>query len=84
MARRILEQNGVGKDQVSQVRGFADRNLKHPDKPLDYGNRRVSILVAATEAKPSDAITPPAPDAAPKKESVVPQTPSVTPGAGTK
>lgn len=84
MARRILEQNGVGKDQVSQVRGFADRNLKHPDKPLDYGNRRVSILVAATEAKPADAITPPAPDAAPKKEPAVPQTPSVTPGAGTK
>lgn len=84
MARRILEQNGVGKDQVSQVRGFADRNLKHPDKPLDYGNRRVSILVAATEIKPADAITPPAPDAAPKKESVVPQTPSVTPSAGMK
>jgi len=50
MARKILEHNGVGKNQISQVRGFADRNLKHPDKPFDFANRRVSILVA-TETK---------------------------------
>jgi chemotaxis protein MotB len=79
MARRVLEQNGVGKDQISQVRGFADRNLKHPDKPLDFGNRRVSILVATTQPKPSDAITPAAPVAAPQKESVVPKVPLIAP-----
>ncbi|HNS15406.1 MAG TPA: flagellar motor protein MotB [Syntrophorhabdaceae bacterium] len=45
MARKILEENGVKKDQVIGVRGFADRNLKIPEKPLDFANRRVSILV---------------------------------------
>jgi len=79
MARRALEQNGVGKDQIVQVRGFADRNLKHPEKPLDFGNRRVSILVATTEAKPSDAITPSAPAVAPQKEQVAPKVPSIAP-----
>lgn len=78
-ARRILEQNGVGKDQILQVRGFADRNLKHPDKPLDFGNRRVSILVATTEPKPSDAITPTAPAVTPPKESATPAPPAVAP-----
>jgi len=78
-ARRILEQNGVGKDQIVQVRGFADRNLKHPDKPLDFGNRRVSILVATTEPKPSDAITPTAPAVTPPKEAVTPAPPVVAP-----
>ena len=84
MARKILEQNGTTKGQISQVRGFADRSLKHPDKPLDFSNRRVSILVATTEAKPADAITPAPPAAAPQKESVAPQTPSVVPQAGAK
>ena len=45
MARKILEESGVKKDQVVGIKGFADRNLKIPDKPLDFANRRVSILV---------------------------------------
>jgi len=83
-ARRILEQSGVGKDQIVQVRGFADRNLKHPDKPLDFGNRRVSILVATTEPRPSDAITPAAPAVTPQKETVAPAAPAVAPKIETK
>ncbi|HOD75269.1 MAG TPA: flagellar motor protein MotB [Syntrophorhabdaceae bacterium] len=83
-ARRILEQSGVGKDQIVQVRGFADRNLKHPDKPLDFGNRRVSILVATTEPRPSDAITPAAPAVTPQKETVAPAAPEVAPKIETK
>jgi chemotaxis protein MotB len=78
-ARRTLEQNGVGKDQIVQVRGFADRNLKHPEKPLDFGNRRVSILVATTEPKSSDAITPAAPAVTPQKQTVAPASPEVAP-----
>jgi chemotaxis protein MotB len=46
MARKILEEKGLVKDRIIEVRGFADRNLKHPDKPMDCANRRVSILVA--------------------------------------
>ncbi len=81
MARRILEQNGVGKDQITQVRGFADRNLKHPDKPLDFANRRVSILVAA-DIKEKASVQPAPPAAAPQKESVKPEAPSVVPNEG--
>jgi chemotaxis protein MotB len=44
-ARKLLEENGLKKDQISEVRGYADRNLKVPDKPLDYANRRVNIIV---------------------------------------
>lgn len=45
-ARRILEQNGLREGQCVAVNGFADRRLKTPDKPLDFSNRRTSILVA--------------------------------------
>ena len=71
-ARRVLEGNGVRQDQILQVRGFADRNLKHPDQPMDAANRRVSILVAATPEKIAQDITPPKPQAAPENPSVVP------------
>ena len=81
MARRILEQNGVGKNQITQVRGFADRNLKHPDKPLDFANRRVSILVAA-DVKEKASVQPAPPAALPQKESVKPEAPSAAPNEG--
>jgi len=61
-ARKILEEKGLKKDQVSEVRGFADRNLKHPDKPMDASNRRVSILVATSQFQSAEAppvISPP-------------------------
>ncbi len=61
-ARKILEEKGLKKDQVQEVRGFADRNLKHPDKPMDASNRRVSILVATSQFKSpevSPAVPPP-------------------------
>jgi chemotaxis protein MotB len=48
-ARKILEDKGLRKDQVLEVRGFADRNLKHPSNPTDASNRRVSILVAVSK-----------------------------------
>ncbi len=44
-ARTVLEQGGLRKNQIIQVRGFADRKLRVPDKPMDFSNRRVSILV---------------------------------------
>lgn len=45
-ARKLLGENGLRKDQIREVRGYADRFLKHPDKPLDFANRRVNIVVA--------------------------------------
>jgi chemotaxis protein MotB len=44
-ARRLLQQNGVRSDQVTQVRGYADQFLRVKDNPLDPSNRRISILV---------------------------------------
>jgi chemotaxis protein MotB len=45
-ARKLLSENGLKKDQIKEVRGYADKFLKHPDKPLDFANRRVNIIVA--------------------------------------
>jgi chemotaxis protein MotB len=44
-ARRLLQQGGVGPDQISQVRGYADERLRVPSNPLDPSNRRVSLIV---------------------------------------
>jgi len=44
-ARRLMQENGVRSDQVTQVRGYADQLLRVPGNPLDPSNRRVSILV---------------------------------------
>ena len=51
-ARKVMEENGLRKNQVSEVRGFADRKLRLPDKPLDYSNRRVSILMMSMNYAP--------------------------------
>jgi chemotaxis protein MotB len=51
-ARGVLEESGLAKDQIREVRGFADRKLRVPERPFDYANRRVSILVAAGGAGP--------------------------------
>jgi chemotaxis protein MotB len=44
-ARRIMQANGIGSDQVTQIRGFADQRLRKPDAPLDPANRRISLIV---------------------------------------
>ena len=44
-ARRVMQANGIGPGQVTQVRGFADQRLRKPDAPLDPANRRISLIV---------------------------------------
>ncbi|HUI31287.1 MAG TPA: flagellar motor protein MotB [Candidatus Acidoferrales bacterium] len=44
-ARKILDSGGLKKDQILEVRGYADRRLRDPENPFDFSNRRVSILV---------------------------------------
>jgi chemotaxis protein MotB len=44
-ARRLLQQDGVRIDQVTQVRGYADQLLRVKNNPYDPSNRRISILV---------------------------------------
>ena len=44
-ARREMRADNIRAGQVSEVRGFADQQLRIPDKPYDPANRRVSIVV---------------------------------------
>lgn len=48
-ARRLMQEGGLRSDQVSQVRGFADQQLRIPAHPDDPSNRRVSIIVRYPE-----------------------------------
>lgn len=53
-ARRLLQQNGVRQDQVTQVRGYADQMLRVKTNPYDPSNRRVSILVKNADGKTAE------------------------------
>jgi chemotaxis protein MotB len=44
-ARRLMQAEGLRPGQISQVRGFADRRPRLPDKPDDASNRRISVIV---------------------------------------
>jgi chemotaxis protein MotB len=61
-ARRLLQQGGIGVNQISQVRGYADQMLRVPSNPLDPSNRRISLIVQWIDAAslPSDP-SPPTP-----------------------
>jgi len=56
--RRLMQQNGIRTDQVSQVRGYADQRLRKPDDPENASNRRISLIVQYLEKHPDEA--PPA------------------------
>jgi chemotaxis protein MotB len=45
MARRIMLENGLRADQVSEIRGYADRRNLIPSDPTDSRNRRVSVVL---------------------------------------
>ena len=65
-ARRVMEGGGLGRTQVSSVRGLADRQLRVPSTPFDAHNRRVTILVKSPpHGAASAAKAVPPPDQAP-------------------
>jgi len=45
MARRLMQQSGIGPKQVTQVRGYADQRLRKVADPEDPSNRRISVIV---------------------------------------
>jgi chemotaxis protein MotB len=47
-----MEANGLRPEQVQQVRGYADRQLRHPDDPSNASNRRISVIVQYLDPKP--------------------------------
>lgn len=55
-ARRLMQQDGVRQDQVTQVRGYADQMLRVKDNPFDPSNRRISILVKNENGAPAPQI----------------------------
>jgi chemotaxis protein MotB len=61
-ARKLIQQSGVGADQVDDVRGYADQKLRNPGDPFSPANRRVSIVVKyrAAEHVPAPAHVSPA------------------------
>ncbi len=64
-ARKLMQANGVRPEQVGQVRGFADRQLRHPEDPAAASNRRISVIV---QYLPPAGETKPAADAKPAGE----------------
>jgi chemotaxis protein MotB len=57
-ARKLMEGKGVRGEQVGQVRGFAERNLRHPEEPDAASNRRVSVIVQYLTAPPEEEKKP--------------------------
>jgi len=51
-ARRLMDDTGLRSDQVSQVRGYADQQLRLPAKPFDPSNRRISLIVQYVQGQP--------------------------------
>ncbi len=57
-ARRIMQDEGLRTDQVSQVRGFAAQDLRDPANPDDASNRRISVIVQYLNAKRVQGLRP--------------------------
>ena len=62
-ARRLMEENGTRPGQISQVRGFADRNLRDKATPESASNRRISLIVRY-QRQPEAPEAPAKPEAA--------------------
>jgi flagellar motor protein MotB len=42
----------VREEQVAQVRGYAERQLRHPEDPDSPSNRRITVIVQNLQPKP--------------------------------
>lgn len=87
-ARKLMEARGLRSGQVGQVRGFADRQLRHPDDPTSASNRRVSVIVQYMGKPPApDAESGSAPESSPGSPGPAPAAkpgpaPNPAPGPG--
>ena len=54
-ARRLMESTGLRPNQIVQVRGFADQQLRMKDHPEDASNRRISVIVRYQRHDPEEA-----------------------------
>jgi chemotaxis protein MotB len=51
-ARKLMQAHGVRPEQVVQVRGYADRQLRHAEDPAAASNRRITVIVQYLTAPP--------------------------------
>jgi chemotaxis protein MotB len=56
-ARRIMQGNGLRPDQVKEVRGFSDQQLRLPAEPANPSNRRISIIIQYTKGGQGNGVT---------------------------
>jgi len=49
--RRVIEELGFPRENIAQVAGYADRNLRVASDPLSSENRRITLLILAPEKK---------------------------------
>lgn len=61
-ARKLMQANGLRLDQVAEVRGYADQQLRKPEDPDNPSNRRVSIVVKYRTQPPDNPISQPHPE----------------------
>jgi chemotaxis protein MotB len=90
-ARRLMQAEGIRPDQISQVRGFADREPRLPDHPEDPSNRRVTLIVQYQVLNDSEVPLPAAVTSqnagaasSPTATSATPATTKSTPAAAQK
>jgi chemotaxis protein MotB len=55
-ARRVMQANGLKPNQVMEVRGFADQDLRTPNDPSAASNRRISVIVKYVAPAQADLI----------------------------
>jgi len=53
-ARKIMQASGLRQNQVSEIRGYADQQLRKPDDPANPSNRRISIIVKSNVPPAAD------------------------------
>jgi chemotaxis protein MotB len=79
--RRLMQHNGVGSDQVAEVRGYGDQMLRVPSRPLDPSNRRVSLIVKWQDGPPVASIHDNPPPEKTRKDEKAMRSPAVIPAA---
>lgn len=68
-ARRLVQENGVGPKQVTQMRGYADQRSRKGKLPNDPSNRRISVVVQYLDKpEPAEKAAAPIPTAPAKKK----------------
>ena len=67
VARKLMQEHGVRRDQIKEVRGFADQHLRNTKDPFDASNRRISVVVEYRDLDEKTIPLSEAPAAAPGK-----------------